>query len=249
MNSPVNNTIDTDEIQRFSEIADEWWNPDGSFRPLHKFNPVRLSYIRDSVCRHFKRDQRSLTPFKDLKILDVGCGGGLIAEPLARLGAVVTGIDASSQNVEIATTHANNNNINIDYQTTTPEEIVESGQTFDVVIALEVVEHVSDFDLFIDCCSALTSENGVLILATLNRTPKSFVLGIIGAEYILRWLPRGTHNWNKFVRPSEIAAALRRSDIEITDVSGLAYNPLSSTWQVSKDVSVNYIVMGEKRSF
>ena len=237
-------TIDKDEVNQFSSLADEWWNPRGKFKPLHKFNPIRLAYIRDFLCMHFDRDPRSALPLNGLNILDVGCGGGLIAEPLARLGASVLGIDASPQNIETATAHAQRSGVNIEYRATTPEEFAGFGQTFDVVVALEVVEHVHDVNLFLEACSIMTDREGTIILATLNRTPKSFLIGIVGAEYIMRWLPRGTHDWNKFKRPSEIARVLRRNDIKVKDLAGLTFNPITRLWRLSEDVSVNYILAG-----
>tara|TARA_Y100000588_G_scaffold193129_1_gene207228 strand:- start:318 stop:1058 length:741 start_codon:yes stop_codon:yes gene_type:complete len=246
MNTNKKTTIDPDQVQQFSNLANDWWEPKGKFKPLHKFNPIRLTYIRDQLCRHFGRDDRSLKALDGLKILDVGCGGGLISEPLCRMGALVTGIDASSQNIEIAAHHARMGNLKIDYISATPEELITSKKMFDVVIALEVVEHVKDIDLFIDSCAALTSKGGVTILATLNRTTKSFLLAIVGAEYLLRWLPRGTHDWSKFVRPSEIFHALRRNNITTKDISGFNYNILTDTWSIRKNPSVNYVILGVK---
>ena len=239
-------TIDPEDVARFSAIADEWWDPDGKFKPLHRFNPIRLHYIRDRICTHFGRDKQSLRPFAGLRLLDVGCGGGLISEPLARMGADVTGIDASERNIRTAQVHAEQCSLDISYRSTTVEEIAATGESYDAVISLEVVEHVADVDLFLDGCAALTADNGAIALATLNRTPKSFALGIVGAEYIMRWLPRGTHKWKKFVRPSELARGLRRNGITVEDISGLTFNPLNSEWQVSGDVSVNYVLFGTR---
>ena len=239
-------TIDPEDVARFSAIAGEWWDPDGKFKPLHRFNPIRLKYIRDRMCDQFGRDPRSLRPFNGLRFLDVGCGGGLISEPLTRMGANVTGIDASDRNIRTAQVHAIQSGLDIDYRATTVEDICAGGETFDAVISLEVVEHVADADLFFDGCAALVSKNGAIVLATLNRTPKSFVLGIIGAEYVMRWLPRGTHDWKKFVRPSEIARGLRRNQVTIEDVSGLTLNPLTGEWRISRDVSVNYVLFGTR---
>lgn len=239
-------TIDEDEVARFSAMADEWWDPSGNFKPLHKFNPIRLGYIRDRLCAHFGRDPHSLTPLSGLTLLDVGCGGGLISEPLARMGATVTGIDASEQNIGTARVHATRSDLNIDYRCTTAEDLYAAGEAFDIVLSLEVVEHVADIDLFLGCCAKLVSDGGATVLATLNRTPKSFLFGIVGAEYVMRWLPRGTHNWRKFVRPSELAAGLRRGGIDTKDISGLSFNPLTDEWRVSSDVSVNYILFGTK---
>ena len=239
-------TIDPEDVARFSAIADEWWDPDGKFKPLHRFNPIRLQYIRDRLCAQFGRDTQSLRPFDGLRFLDVGCGGGLISEPLSRMGADVTGIDASDRNVGTARVHAEKSGLDIDYRVTTVEELAAMGDTFDAVISMEVVEHVADVDLFLDGCATLMDANGAIVLATLNRTPKSFAFGIVGAEYIMRWLPRGTHDWKKFVRPSELARRLRRNRVSVDDISGLTFNPLSGEWKISNDVSVNYVLFGTR---
>jgi 2-polyprenyl-6-hydroxyphenyl methylase/3-demethylubiquinone-9 3-methyltransferase len=239
-------TIDADEVARFSAMADEWWDPTGKFKPLHKFNPIRLGYIRDRLCAHFDRDPRSLTPLDGLTLLDVGCGGGLLSEPLARMGAIVTGIDASEKNIGTARAHAARSDVEIDYRCSAAEDLMGAGETFDIVLSLEVVEHVADVDLFLDSCTALVRDGGAMILATLNRTPKAFMFGIVGAEYVMRWLPRGTHDWKKFVRPSELSRGLRRNGVDVSDISGLSFNPLSDEWRVSDDVSVNYILFGTK---
>tara|TARA_R110000868_G_scaffold55460_5_gene172513 strand:- start:11635 stop:12390 length:756 start_codon:yes stop_codon:yes gene_type:complete len=244
--TPDNTTIDADEVARFSAMADEWWDPAGNFKPLHKFNPVRLGYIRDRLCAHFGRDPHSLTPLEGLTLLDVGCGGGLISEPLARMGASVTGIDASERNIGTARVHAERTGVDVDYRCTTAEDLRDAGETFDIVLSLEVVEHVADIDLFLGSCAALVRDGGATVLATLNRTPKAFIMGIVGAEYVMRWLPRGTHNWRKFVRPSELAAGLRRGGIDVTDISGLSFDLLGDEWRVSDDVSVNYILFGTR---
>ena len=239
-------TIDPEDVARFSAIADEWWDPDGKFKPLHRFNPIRLQYIRDRLCTQFGRDTQSLRPFDGLRFLDVGCGGGLISEPLSRMGADVTGIDASDRNVGTARVHAEKSGLDIDYRVTTVEELAAMEDTFDAVISMEVVEHVADVDLFLDGCATLMDANGAIVLATLNRTPKSYAFGIIGAEYIMRWLPRGTHDWKKFVRPSELARRLRRNRVSVDDISGLTFNPLSGEWKISNDVSVNYVLFGTR---
>jgi len=239
-------TIDADEVARFSAMADEWWDPTGKFKPLHKFNPIRLGYIRDRLCDHFDRDAHSLTPLEGLTLLDVGCGGGLISEPLARMGAKVTGIDASEKNIGTAQAHAARSGVEVDYRCTTAEDLHAAGEIFDIVLSLEVVEHVADVDLFLDSCAALARDGGAMTLATLNRTPKAFMFSIVGAEYVMRWLPRGTHDWTKFVRPSELARGLRRNGIDVADISGLSFNPLTDEWRVSGDVSVNYILFGTK---
>lgn len=239
-------TIDDDEVARFSAMADEWWDPEGNFKPLHKFNPVRLGFIRDRLCTHFDRDLQSLTPLSGLTLLDVGCGGGLISEPLARMGATVTGIDASERNIGTARAHAARSGVDVDYRCTTAEDLLADGESFDIVLSLEVVEHVADVDLFLGSCAALVRDGGSTILATLNRTPKAFMMGVVGAEYIMRWLPRGTHDWRKFVRPSELAAGLRHGGIDVKDISGLSFDLLHDEWRVSTDVSVNYILFGTK---
>ena len=239
-------TIDPKDVAKFSAIADEWWDPEGKFKPLHRFNPIRLQFIRDRLCDHFDRDALSLRPLEGLRLLDVGCGGGLIAEPLARMGAKVTGIDASEKNTVTAQLHAAESGLDIDYKATTVEELAADGEIFDAVISLEVVEHVANFELFIKGCTELMGVNSAILIATLNRTPKSFAFGIVGAEYIMRWLPRGTHNWRKFIRPSELASALRRNCVVTEEIAGLSLNPFTNAWRVSNDVSVNYVVFGRK---
>lgn len=239
-------TIDPKDVAKFSAIADEWWDPEGKFKPLHRFNPIRLQFIRDRLCDHFDRDALSLRPLEGLRLLDVGCGGGLIAEPLARMGAKVTGIDASEKNTVTAQLHAAESGLDIDYKATTVEELAAYGEIFDAVISLEVVEHVANFELFIKGCTELMGINSAILIATLNRTPKSFAFGIVGAEYIMRWLPRGTHNWRKFIRPSELASALRRNRVVTEEIAGLSLNPFTNAWRVSNDVSVNYVVFGRK---
>lgn len=239
-------TIDPKDVAKFSAIADEWWDPEGKFKPLHQFNPIRLQFIRDRLCDHFDRDPLSMQPLKGLSVLDVGCGGGLIAEPLARMGARVTGIDASEKNTVIAQVHAAESGLNIDYKATTVEELAAVGEIFDAVISLEVVEHVANFELFIKGCADLMGVNSAILIATLNRTPKSFAFGIVGAEYIMRWLPRGTHNWRKFIRPSELTSALRRNRVVTEEIAGLSFNPFTNKWRVNDDVSVNYVIFGRK---
>ena len=239
-------TVDPGEIARFSAMAAEWWDPDGKFRPLHRFNPVRLGYLRDQLCRHFDRDPKQMRPLEGLTILDVGCGGGLISEPLARMGATVTGIDASDRNIGTAEAHAAESGLSIEYQAIPVEELADKGRAFDAVIALEIVEHVADLSLFAKYCAALTRPGGLLVFATLNRTPKSWLFAIVGAECVLRWLPRGTHSWDKFVRPSELAGALEEGGAAVQDIAGVTYDPLQDEWQLSRDVAVNYLMVASK---
>jgi 2-polyprenyl-6-hydroxyphenyl methylase / 3-demethylubiquinone-9 3-methyltransferase len=239
-------TIDTREIEHFSALATEWWNPNGKFRPLHKFNPVRLVYIRDQVAARFGRDPRVARPFEGLRVLDMGCGGGLLCEPMARLGATVVGADASQTNIEVANLHAAEGGLEIDYRATTAEALADTGETFDVVLNMEVVEHVADVDLFIGKCGELVKPGGLMFVATINRTLKALGLAIIGAEYVLRWLPRGTHQYGKLVRPEELEAALAKAKLTVIDRTGVIYNPLSDRWQPSKDMDVNYMVLAQK---
>ena len=234
-------TVDPAEIARFEAIAAEWWDQDGKFRPLHRLNPVRLAWIRDRLTAHFARAGEGLRPYAGLSVLDVGCGGGLVAEPMARLGARVTAIDAARGNVEIARLHARQSGLAIDYRHAAAEEIAAGGERFDVVLALEVVEHVADRDAFLRACATLLAPGGALVLATLNRTPQAFLLAIVGAEYVLGWLPRGTHEWRKFVRPSELAAGLRPHGVGVRGFAGLRYDPIGDSWRETSDLSVNYM--------
>lgn len=236
-------SVDPDEIARFEAMADSWWDPAGAFRPLHRLNPVRLGFLRDRIADHYGRDARADRPLAGLSLLDIGCGGGLISEPLARLGGAVTGIDASERNIGVASLHAGDSGLAIDYRATTAEALVGTGAQFDVVLALEIVEHVADLDLFIAACTRLAKPGGLMIFSTLNRTPKSFALAIVGAEYLLRWLPRGTHNWRKFVRPSELARALSQSGAALDALVGVAYNPVSDRWRLADDLAVNYMAV------
>ncbi len=240
-------TVDSGEIERFSALAAEWWNPAGKFRPLHKFNPVRLAYIRDRVAERFGRDPRAARPFEGLRFLDIGCGGGLLCEPMARLGAEVVGADASATNIEVAKLHAAEAGVAVDYRNTTAEELADAGERFDVVLNMEVVEHVADVDLFIRRCGEMVKPDGIMIVATINRTLKALGLAILGAEYVLRWLPRGTHQYGKLVRPEELEAALANAGMTVADRTGVVYSPLSDRWQTSSDMDVNYMVLAEKR--
>ena len=245
---PAGGTIDPDEIARFSALAAEWWDPDGKFRPLHRLNPVRLTYIRDRLCDRFGRDPRSLRSLEGLKILDIGCGGGLVAEPLSRLGADVTGIDASEENIATASLHAEENVLSIDYRATTAEDLADTDLAFDAVIALEIVEHVARVPLFLSSCAALTGPGGALVMSTLNRTAKSYLMAIVGAEYVLRWLPRGTHQWEKFLRPSELTDGVESAGLTVRDLTGATYNPLTDEWRLSRDMAVNYFLYAEKEA-
>jgi 2-polyprenyl-6-hydroxyphenyl methylase/3-demethylubiquinone-9 3-methyltransferase len=239
-------SIDPAEIERFSALAAEWWDPQGKFRPLHKFNPVRLGFIRDRIATHFGRDVTSDAPLAGLRLLDIGCGGGLVSEPMARLGAAVTGADAGERNIGVASLHAAEAGVSVDYRCTSAEELAAAGERFDVVLALEVVEHVADLEGFLAACGQMVKPGGLLIAATLNRTPKSFALGIVAAEYILRWVPRGTHDWKKFLRPHELAGNLRRSGLSLKEVAGVSYDPLNDRWSVGTDTSVNYMLVAAK---
>jgi 2-polyprenyl-6-hydroxyphenyl methylase/3-demethylubiquinone-9 3-methyltransferase len=239
-------TVDPDEVARFSRLAGEWWDPHGPMAALHKFNPVRLAYVRDRTAEHFGRDPKSLASLSGLRFLDIGCGGGILCEPLARLGASVVGADPSATNIGVAQAHAAQSGLAVDYRDTTAEQLAAAGERFDVVLAMEVVEHVTDVGVFIAHTAAMVKPGGLLFVATLNRTAKSFALAIVGAEYILRWLPRGTHRWDKFVTPDELEIAIEQSGLRITGESGVIYNLLADRWQLSRDMDVNYMVVAER---
>ncbi len=240
-------TIDADEVAHFSALAAEWWNPAGKFGVLHRFNPVRLDYIRDHVAARFGRDAGSTDSFEGLRILDIGCGGGLLCEPMARLGAEVVGVDPSEENIGTARVHAEGSGLDIDYRCTTAEALAKAGETFDVVLNMEVVEHVADIDLFLGACAAMVKPGGLMVVATINRTLKAFALAIVGAEYVLGWVPRGTHQWDKFVTPRELEDALRQHGMRIVDSAGAVYSPLADEWQRSaRDLDVNYMLVAEK---
>ena len=240
----MSNTVDQKEIQAFSKDSMHWWDHNGPFKPLHRLNPVRLGYIKDKICAHFGRDPLSLKPFTGLKILDIGCGGGLVCEPMARLDATVTGADADAQAITVAKDHARKSDLTIDYQNKPAEQI---NTTFDVVLALEIIEHVSDPAAFMHNCAALCKDDGLVILSTLNRTPKSFALGIVAAEYLLRWVPQGTHNWKKFIKPAELAQHARNAGLHPLHTSGLIFNPLKNEFALSKtDMDVNYFMVCRK---
>ncbi len=239
-------SVDPDEVARFEALADAWWDPDGDLAPLHKLNPPRLGYIRDHICRRFGRDPREPGPFAGLRVLDIGCGGGLLCEPMARMGARVTGADAAEKNLRVAALHAAASGLEVDYRHATAEELARQGAEYDVVVNMEVVEHVADVGLFLDACGALVAPGGLMIMATLNRTAKAFALAIVGAEYLLRWLPRGTHDWRKFVTPAELTRALTGAGLEVSDVTGVRFDPLRDCWELCRDTGVNYMMVAEK---
>ncbi len=239
-------TIDAAEVARFAALADTWWDPAGQMGMLHKLNPVRIGFIKDAACRRFGRDGKRIDSLAGLRVLDIGCGGGILSEPMARLGAAVVGADPAEANVEAARVHAAREGLAIDYRPTTAEALADQGERFDVVLAMEVVEHVADLNLFVGRCAEMVKPGGLMVVATLNRTIKSFALAIVGAEYVLRWLPRGTHQWDKFVTPNEIEIALEKSGLAVTEESGVIYNLLADRWQLSTDMDVNYMVAAEK---
>jgi len=239
-------TINDAEVAKFTAMAEEWWDPKGKFKPLHKFNPVRLAYIREHLIGHFGRDGSSIRPLEGLTILDVGCGGGLLCEPLTRLGATVTGIDAAERNIAIARIHAEQSGLDIDYQATTSEALAAAGKTFDVVLNMEVVEHVADVDFFMTTCAHMVRPGGLMFVATINRTMKAAALAIFAAENVLRWLPRGTHQYEKLVRPEELEKPLVANGLEVTERTGVFFNPLSNQWNLSKDMDVNYMIVAKR---
>jgi 2-polyprenyl-6-hydroxyphenyl methylase/3-demethylubiquinone-9 3-methyltransferase len=236
-------TVDAEEVARFAEQAARWWDPAGEAKPLHRINPLRLQFIRDKLAAQFGRDAKSLQPFTGLTLLDIGCGAGLVAEPMTRLGFAVTGIDAGAAMIAAARTHAQAGSLDIDYRATEAETLAAAGARFDAVLALEVVEHVPDPDAFLDAAARLVAPGGALILSTLNRTARAYLLGIVAAEHVLRWVPRGTHDWRRFRRPSELAPALRRRGLRLADLAGLSYDPVQDRWRLTPDVAVNYLLL------
>ncbi len=241
----MTSTINKEEIQKFSDIADEWWDVKGKFKPLHMFNPVRIEYISEKIIQYFNLKNKKTKPFQGLKLLDIGCGGGLISEPMSRLGASVTGIDASEKNIKVASIHAKKNNLNINYINKSPEQMKNS-EKFNIILNLEIVEHVNDIDLYIESCQNLLDKKGLMFTATLNRTMSSYFKAIIGAEYILRWLPIGTHDWNKFFKPEELEKKLENNKLKTLEIKGLEFNPLTQKWKKSDNLSVNYIICSSK---
>ncbi|WP_454852088.1 bifunctional 2-polyprenyl-6-hydroxyphenol methylase/3-demethylubiquinol 3-O-methyltransferase UbiG [Rhizobium binxianense] len=248
MSNAAKSTIDQSEVDRFSAMAAEWWSPTGKFRPLHKFNPVRLAYIRDKACVNFGRDPKSAKPLEGLRVLDIGCGGGLLSEPIARMGATVVGADPSEKNIGIASTHAQASGVSVDYRAVTAEQLAAEGETFDIVLNMEVVEHVADVGLFMTTCAGMVRPGGLMFVATINRTMKAAALAIFTAENILRWLPRGTHQYEKLVRPEELENPLTANGLTVIDRTGVFFNPLANQWNLSKDMDVNYMLLAKREA-
>ena len=237
-------TVNKKEIEKFSKMAAEWWDPEGKFKPLHKFNPIRIKYIKDNIIYSFKLKSKE-QPLQKINILDIGCGGGLLSEPMARLGANVTGIDASDKNIKIAKLHAKKNKLSINYFCSSPEKL-KTKKKFDVILNMEIIEHVEDINFFIKSCSKLLKKNGLMFVATLNKTLKSYVFAIIGAEYVLRWLPIGTHDWEKFVKPEDLKNILSKNNLKIEKIDGMNFDIFKDEWNISKDTSINYIAKSLK---
>lgn len=245
-NNNKSTTIDPDDVANFVKIAEQWWDPKGKFAPLHKFNPIRLRYIRDKLGEHFGLKQNS-QPYEGLRILDIGCGGGLLTEPISRLGADIIGADAAEKNIKIASAHAEQQGLDIDYRATTSEDLAAAGEKFDVILNMEVIEHVADVPLFLSSCVQMLKPNGIMFIATLNRNFKSFAFAIIGVEYVLGWLPKGTHNWSKFIIPKELQGMMEDLGITMLEETGVKYNPLSDKFSLSTDMSINYIQLFHKK--
>jgi 2-polyprenyl-6-hydroxyphenyl methylase/3-demethylubiquinone-9 3-methyltransferase len=248
MTEAARTTVDKDQVEWFSKMAAEWWSPTGKFKPLHKFNPVRISYIRDRICQNFDRDPKAHRPLEGLRILDIGCGGGLLSEPVARMGATVVGADPSEKNIGIASAHAKETGTPVDYRAVTAEDLARAGETFDVVLNMEVVEHVADVELFLTTCAGMVRPGGLMFMATINRTLKARALAIFAAENVLRWLPRGTHQYEKLVRPEEIEKPVTADGLTIIDRTGVFFNPLSNQWNLSKDMDVNYMLLAKRQA-
>ena len=239
-------TLDAAEVEKFSTLAAEWWNPAGKMGVLHKFNPVRLAWIKEQACARLALDPMAREPFKGLRFLDIGCGGGLLCEPMARLGAMVVGVDPSEKNIRTAQVHAGEMELPIDYRVGKAEDLAEAGEKFDVILNMEVIEHVGMPQFFVKSCCDMLKPAGLMFVATLNRTLKSFGLAIIGAEYVLGWLPKGTHQWEKFITPAELKSWLSENNVAVKDETGVTYNPFSRSWRRSRDMDVNYMVVGRK---
>lgn len=246
VNASHDSTIDRAEVDQFERLAAQWWDERGPMTQLHRLNPVRLAYIRDQAAAHFNRDPKQAGCLAGLRILDIGCGGGILSEPLARLGASMVGADPATANIEVARSHAAQQGLSIDYRATTAESLADASERFDIVLAMEVVEHVTDVDLFVRRCGEMVKPSGMFVAATINRTMKSFALAIVGAEYILRWLPRGTHRWDKFVTPGELETAMSHADLRVVDERGVIYNLFADAWQLSDDMDVNYMLTAAK---
>ena len=240
-------SLDPSEVEKFSRLAAEWWNPKGKFGVLHVFNPVRLQFIKEQVCARLGRDPLERQPFAGLRFLDIGCGGGLLTEPMARLGATITGVDPSEKNIKTASVHAAELGLVIDYRVGTAEDLAAAGETFDVILNMEVIEHVTDPAAFTATCAAMLKPGGLMFVATLNRTLKSFGLAIVGAEYVLGWLPRGTHQWEKFIAPAELKGWLDANGVPVKDEAGVTYSPFAREWRKSRDMDVNYMVVGQRQ--
>ncbi|SIS59046.1 bifunctional 2-polyprenyl-6-hydroxyphenol methylase/3-demethylubiquinol 3-O-methyltransferase UbiG [Phaeovulum vinaykumarii] len=242
------NTVDPAEVAKFEAMAAEWWDPNGKFRPLHMMNPCRLEYITTQIAAHFGRDLKAERPFEGLRLLDIGCGGGLLSEPMARLGAIVVGADAAARNIPVARIHAEQQGLPIDYRNTTAEALAADGEVFDVVLNMEVIEHVADPQAFLTTCHGLLRTGGLMLCSTLNRNPKSFAMAIVGAEYVMRWLPKGTHEWQKFITPDELYDLIRKAGLEPVDRRGMVFNPITWGWSLSpRDLSVNYVTASVRR--
>ena len=245
-NAPKSATVDEKEVKKFTSTANEWWNERGKFKPLHKINPIRIGYIKDKIFDVFGPSPDDSNPLQGIRVLDIGCGGGLLSEPLAKLGAEVTGIDAGEENIKVADEHAKNSKLKIEYICTSAEEFLKKKEQFDVVLNMEVIEHVADVDEFLKASCKLVKPGGMMITATLNRTIKSYALAIVGAEYVLGWLPKGTHKWSKFLKPSEIEKTLRKNKMEVREIQGIKYDPAKDLWRLAKDIKVNYMMMSVK---
>ena len=232
-------SVNKKEIEKFSKMASEWWDPEGKFKPLHKFNPIRIKYIKENIVKNFKLKHNN-KPLSGIDILDIGCGGGLLSEPMSRMGAKVTGIDASDKNIQIAKLHSKKNKLKINYLCSSPEKL-NNKKKFDVILNMEIVEHVEDIDFFLKSCSKLLKKNGLMFVATINKTLKSYVFAIVGAEYILRWLPIGTHEWEKFVKPEDLKKILMKYDLSLSKLDGMNFNIIKDEWNISRDLSINYI--------